>query len=209
MGCSVRSGTSGLTVRTALIRSSTTFGPAFFCNALISSNCFSMSFSACSSADLLPLFCYRPNSSISHPDFLFPVACSSPFCLPRLRTFCTLPLSACDVRRFRSVLQIVRPLHASSGLCSRPLANALSRRTDRDARVPHTFTSFLYNLLRIAFCLFESSDARVCRLGARWTAPYVEQRLDASGVLSSLWDSISRSQNTLSGSSYHFESATR
>ena len=51
-------GTSGLTSNTAFTRSSTTFGPVFCPIALISSSCFCVSLSACSSAALLPEVCY-------------------------------------------------------------------------------------------------------------------------------------------------------
>ncbi len=53
-----RSGTFGCTVMTALIKSCTTFGPVFSPIALISSSCFCVSLSACSSAALLPEVCY-------------------------------------------------------------------------------------------------------------------------------------------------------
>lgn len=44
---------------TAFTKSSTTFGPVSFPICLISSSCFSVSFSACSSAALLPEECCR------------------------------------------------------------------------------------------------------------------------------------------------------
>lgn len=57
-GCSTRSGTCGRTSTTAFNRSSTTFGPVSSSSFLRSSSCFCVSFSATSSACLLPDFCY-------------------------------------------------------------------------------------------------------------------------------------------------------
>lgn len=67
VGCDTLSGTCGRTSTTALIRSSTTWGPVFCPICLISSSFFCVSCSACSSACLLPEVCctHRQHGRIS------------------------------------------------------------------------------------------------------------------------------------------------
>jgi hypothetical protein len=91
VGCSVRVGTSGLTVTTAFRRSSTTclmlaacsleyaktilhtWGPVFSPICLISSSCLSVAFCASSSAFLLPLVCCLLSADVrGHMLFVVP-----------------------------------------------------------------------------------------------------------------------------------------
>jgi hypothetical protein len=61
VGISNRSGTTGFTSNTAFSKSSVTFGPVVLPICVISASFCSVSFSACSSACLLPEVCYTWN----------------------------------------------------------------------------------------------------------------------------------------------------